>query len=304
MSASERKSLLKELSDTLANAVESAGRWTVRVDARRRLGATGVIWRPDGLIVTADHVVERDDDITIGLPDGREAAARVVGRDPGTDIAALKVDLQGLTAAPVSRADARAGNLVLALGRPHAGPAMATLGVVSAVGGTWRTWRGGTIDGVIRSDVTLYPGFSGGPLVDAEGNLAGINSSILGRGLAVTLPHAVVTRVVDALVSQGKVRRGYLGIATQPVTLPAALRSALGLSQETGLLVVGIEADSPAERGGLLIGDILVALGGRAVADIQSLQERLGPESAGTTQQLRIVRGGQTTDLTIAIGER
>lgn len=304
MSTAENKSILNELSESLADAVERAGQSMVRVSARRRLGATGLIWRPDGLIVTADHVIERDEEITVGLPDGREVGAMLVGRDPGTDLAVLRVDAQGLTAVTPSTQTARVGHLVLALGRPRDGAPLATLGVVAAVGGSWRTWRGGSVEGAIRSDVTLYPGFSGGPLVDSEGHLLGLNSSRLGRGLAVTLPHAAVTRIVDALVAQGKVRRAYLGIATQPVALPAGLRTSLGLSQEAGLLVVGIEPDSPAERAGLLLGDILVAFAGQPVADLRALQERLSADTVGTTQTLRIIRGGQSADVSITVGER
>lgn len=181
---------------------------------------------------------------------------------------------------------------------------MATLGVIGAVSGPWRTWRGGTIDHAIRSDATLYPGFSGGPLIDTEGRLIGMNTSFLSRGLSVTLPAAMVERVVEALVSKGKVTRGYLGIATQPVALPQALRSQLGLTQESGLLIVGVEPDSPAERGGLLFGDIVIAFGGQPTTDPQSLQALLGPGSAGTQQPVRVVRGGAIADTTVTVGER
>lgn len=296
--------LLTEVSDSLADAVATGARSVVRVDARRRLGATGIIWRADGFIVTADHVLERDDDITVGLPDGRDLPARIVGRDPGTDIAVLRVDATGLTAATISPTEARLGHLVLALGRPRGSEPMATLGVVGAVSGPWRTWRGGTIDHAIRSDVTLYPGFSGGPLIDTEGRVVGMNTSFLSRGLPVTLPSAVVERVVEALVSKGKVTRGYLGIATQPVALPQALRAQLGLTQESGLLVVGVEPDSPAERAGLLLGDIVIAFGGQPTTDPQSLQAQLGPGSAGTQQPVRVIRGGAIVDTTVTVGER
>ncbi|MFO7272553.1 S1C family serine protease [Sphaerobacter thermophilus] len=296
--------LLTELSDSLANAVATGARSIVRIDARRRIGATGIIWRADGLIVTADHVLEREDDITVGLPDGRDLPARIVGRDPGTDIAVLRVDADGLTAATISPVEARLGHLVLALGRPRGSEPMATLGVIGAVSGPWRTWRGGTIDHAIRSDATLYPGFSGGPLIDTEGRLIGMNTSFLSRGLSVTLPAAMVERVVEALVSKGKVTRGYLGIATQPVALPQALRSQLGLTQESGLLIVGVEPDSPAERGGLLLGDIVIAFGGQPTTDPQSLQALLGPGSAGTQQPVRVVRGGAIADTTVTVGER
>ncbi|HET9014156.1 MAG TPA: trypsin-like peptidase domain-containing protein [Thermomicrobiaceae bacterium] len=302
--SSEGKSLLSELSDDLAGAVERASASVVRVNARRRMGATGIVWSADGVIVSADHVIEREDDITVDLPGGRQVAARLVGRDPGTDLAALRVEAAGLTAAALSPVAPRVGALVLALGRGHGEAPMATLGVVSAVSGPWRTWRGGTLESVVRADATLYPGFSGGPLVDTEGRLIGVNSSTLARGLGVTIPHAVVSRVVEALVSQGKVRRGFLGVATQPVALPESLRGTLGLTQMSGLLLIGIEPDSPAELAGLMIGDVLVALGGQATPDLEALQDRLGPGSVGVAQPARLVRGGQFVELALTAGER
>ncbi|MDI3340286.1 MAG: trypsin-like peptidase domain-containing protein [Sphaerobacter sp.] len=296
--------LLTALSDSLADAVATAAPSVVRVEARRRLGATGIVWHADGLIVTADHVVERDDDITVGLPDGRDVRAHIVGRDPGTDVAVLRVDATGLMAATAAPGAARVGHLVLALGRPHGGEPMATLGLVGAVAGPWRTWRGGTVEQVIRSDVTLYPGFSGGPLIDTEGRLIGMNTSVLSRGLPVTLPHAVLARVVEALVARGKVSRGYLGIATQPVVLPAGLRAQLGLAQESGLLIVQVEPGSPAEQAGLMLGDIVIAFGGQPTPEPQALQARLEPGSVGTQQPVRVIRGGALADLTVTVGER
>lgn len=305
-SGSEGKNLLGQLSDNLADAVAVAARSTVQVRARRRVGASGIVWGADGVIVTADHVIEREDEIAVGLPDGSEVTARLVGRDPSSDLAVLKVDAQGLIAASAAAGPARVGHLVLALGRPRGGGGepLATLGMVGAVSGTWRTWRGGTLEGVIRSDVTLYPGFSGGPLVDTEGRIVGLNTSHLARGLAVTLPYTVVDRVAGALLAQGKIRRGYLGIATQPVALPAALRSKLQLSQESGLMIVGVESDSPAEQAGLLIGDILVAFAGQATEDLSALQDQLGPASVGTQQTVRLIRGGESAEVGVTVGER
>ncbi len=296
--------LLVELSNSLAEVVADAQPWIVRVSGRRRFGATGMIWSADGLIVTADHVIERQDDIRVGLADGLELQATLVGRDQGTDLALLKVDASGLSVAEFGTEAAKVGHLALALGRPHGDQAMASLGVVSAVGGTWRTWRGGSIEGVIRSDVTLYPGFSGGPLLAANGQVIGLNTSILARGLAVTIPNKVISRVAEALSSGKGTKRGFLGIATQPVRLPDNLRSVLGLKQESGLLVVNVESDSPAERAGVMLGDTLVALDGRETSEITVLQDALGPGSAGSEQIARIVRAGQLTEVTITVGER
>ncbi len=296
--------ILATLSDNLAQAVETAQPWIVRVSARRRIGATGIVWSADGLIVTADHVIDNPDDVKVGLSDGRELQATVIGRDQGTDLALLKIEAGGLPVATFSSDTARVGHLVLALGRPHGDQAMASLGVVSAVGGTWRTWRGGSIEGVIRSDVTLYPGFSGGPLLSASGEVVGLNTSILARGLAVTIPTPVIQRVAEALSSGTGTKRGYLGVATQPVRIPDGLRTSLGLGQETGLLVLNVESDSPAERAGVLLGDTLVGFGERTLAEITALQDALGPGSAGRTETARLIRAGQLADVEITIGER
>ncbi|HEX7102208.1 MAG TPA: trypsin-like peptidase domain-containing protein [Nitrolancea sp.] len=304
MDQGQSPNLLVELSNSMADLVASIQPSIVRVSGRPRYGATGIVWSADGLIITADHVVDRDEDITIGLADGRELAATLVGRDRATDLALLKVDAGDLTPASFATDAARVGQLVLAIGNPHGDQAMASLGVVSAVGNTLRSWRGGSIDGVIRSDVTLYPGFSGGPLLGADGQVVGLNTSNLARGLAVAIPHSVLSRVVDALSSGRGTKRGYLGVATQPVRLPDGLRSALGLKQETGLLIVNVEAESPAEQAGLFLGDTLIAAGDRETADINGLQDALGPGSAGSHLVAKVVRAGQLTDVTITIGER
>ncbi len=298
------KSLVVEFSDSLADAVARVGQSTVRVSARRRLGATGLIWKADGLIVTADHVIQRAEEIVIGLPDGRDIAARLIGRDPGTDIAVLKIDVSGLTPVEPSGTETRVGHLVLALGRPFRESPMATMGIVSATDGAWRTWRGGRIEGVVRSDVTLYPGFSGGPLIDGSGRVIGMNTSALARGLAVTVPYQALNQVVQALTSQGKVRHGYLGIAAQPVGLPESLRRRTGLTDQTGLLLVGVEPNSPADQSGFLLGDILVAFAGGSAGSLETLNDRLGPESVSTQQVAKIVRGGEVMDITVTVGER
>ena len=305
MQTGERNAnILTELSNNLAQAVETAQPWIVRVSARRRFGATGIVWSADGLIVTADHVIDKPEDVKVGLSDGRELQATVVGRDQGTDLALLKVEASGLSVATFATDSAKIGHLVLALGRPQGDQAMASLGVVSAVGGTWRTWRGGSIEGVIRSDVTLYPGFSGGPLLAASGEVVGLNTSILARGLAVTIPTPVIQRVAEALSSGTGTKRGYLGVATQPVRIPDALRTALNLEQETGLLVLNVESDSPAERAGVLLGDTLIGFGDKSLAEITALQDALGPGSAGSTETARLIRAGQLAEVAITIGER
>ena len=296
-------SVLAQLSEAMADAVETAGASVVTVKARRRFPATGVVWTADGVIVTSDHVIEREDRIEVGLPGGESVSASIAGRDPGSDIAVLKVAKGGLTPIVQAPGAARVGNMVLAVGRPGPEGPMASLGVVGAVGGPWRTFRGAEVEGYLRSDVTFYPGFSGGPLIDAEGRAVGLNSSRLGRGSGLTIPVAAVARIAADLLAGGKVRRAYLGISSQVARLPEKLAAALG-GQESGLLIVSVEPGSPADVAGLLIGDILVAFAGTQVTDTEDLQSLLGAELIGSEARATVLRGGSATDLAVKVGER
>jgi S1-C subfamily serine protease len=295
--------VLAALSDDLAAAVEQAGRSVVAIHARRRIPSSGVAWR-SGAIVTASHTVTRDEDITLTLPDGRTAPATLAGRDETTGLAVLRTDATGIT--PAERADSgalRVGNLVLALGRP--GTAItASLGVVSAVGGEWRTWHGGRIDQFVRLDIAVYDGFSGGPLVEAGGHILGINTSGLARGMPLTIPASTVDRIADQVLAGGRLGRGYLGLASQPVRLPEGLRQSLHLAGDFGLVVVNVEPGGPAERGGVLLGDILVALDDAAVSDPRDVLAALTPERVGQVVAVRVLRGGQPTELSITVGPR
>ena len=295
--------LLRRLSDELAGAVEQAGQAIVRVNARRRLPATGIVWSASGLVVTANHVVERDEEITVTAHDGTEYRARLVGRDPGSDLAALQVEGGNLTPARQAGVEeVRVGGLVLALGR--AGALSATIGIVSAIEGPWESGRGRRFTRLIASDAPMFPGFSGGPLVDSSGRVAGLLSSHLGRGQTLAIPTGDVEKIVTALQTHGRVKRGYLGVGAQPVALPAALKEAQGLTQEHGLLLVTVEDGGPAARSGLMIGDIIVAIAGQPVQSLDSLRQSLGPDSVGTGIPVRVLRGGQAQDLTVTVGEQ
>lgn len=294
--------VLESLSADLANAVEAAGKSLVRIEARRRQTATGIVWSADGLIVTAHHVVERDENIRAGLPDGTVVAAQLVGRDPTTDIAVLRVQAEGLAAATWAELDTvQVGQLVLAVGRPDAAP-QASLGVVNVLDDAWRTMAGGTVDAYVQTDVTMYPGFSGGALVGANGAFIGMNSSLLARGASVTLPAATLRRVADSLRVNGRVKRGFLGVNAQGVRLPASLAEALG--QETGLLLAAIEQGGPAEVAGMMVGDILVALDEQPVRHMDDLMALLSSDRVGKIVPVRVVRGGQVTDSSVTVGER
>lgn len=294
--------VLKSYSEAIAALVEDAGASIVRVEGRNRLAATGIVYAADGVIVTAHHVVERDDDLRVGLPGGETAPATLVGRDPGTDLAVLRVNHTSLAAASWSDAtELRVGNLVLALGRPGVG-VQATLGVVSALGKAWRTGAGGEIDHYFQTDVVMYPGFSGGPLLAMDGRFAGVNSSALMRGASVTIPAATVRRVVETLLTHGRMPRGYLGVGLQPVRLDAAMQATLG--QQTGLMLMSIEADSPAAQGGLLQGDVVVTLDGVPVRQLDDLQALLTGDRVGRTVVVRLVRAGAVQEQTVTIGQK
>jgi S1-C subfamily serine protease len=295
--------VLESLSNDLAGAVERAGQSVVAIHARRRIPASGIHWRP-GIVVAAHHTIQRDDDITIALADGTTAAATLAGRDPSTDLAVLKVaEVKVPVASFADDAGIRVGSLVLALGRP--GTAVtASLGVISSVGGEWRTWHGGTIDRFVRLDIAIYDGFSGGPLIDAGGRVLGLNTSGLSRGAALAIPASTVNRVVDQLLKSGRVARGYLGLGMQAVRLPAPLVERLSLPNDVGLMVVSAEAGGPGDRAGVLIGDVLIAVGDRAVADPNEVLTLLGGDQIGKTLATRIIRAGEPKMLDITIGER
>lgn len=291
---------LNALSDAMAAAVERAAAFTVMVDARRRLPASGVLYSSN-LIVTADHVVEREEDIPVYLASGDEARASVAGRDPGSDLALLRLEDVSGQAAEMAPGEARVGQLALALGRPSTSGIQASLGVISSVGGPVRTGRGGLIERYLTTDAVPYPGFSGGPLIDAAGRILGINTSGLARGSSLAIPVALAWSTAAILAEHGHIRRGYLGIRTQPVHLPG---SAPDQERSSGLLVVGIESDSPAEKGGLIVGDILTGLGGQPVTDHDELLSRLSGVLVGQPTQVAILRGGQPQEVSVVVGER
>jgi len=295
--------ILANLSDALAATVEQSSSSVVRIEGRHRLPASGVVWSADGVIVTAHHVLEQDENIHVGLPDGQTVLATLVGRDPTTDLAVLKVGASDLkTPRWLDAENLKVGNLALALGRPGQ-RIRATLGIVSAVGQGWQTPTGGAIDHYLQSDVTMYPGFSGGPMVDSSGRFLGVNSSALVRGgTTITIPTATVRRVAETLLSHGHIRRGYLGVGAQPTRLPATIASQLG--QETGLLLVSVEPNSPAEQAKLYMGDTIVALAGKPVRHLDDLFATLSGDRVDTAVPVKILRGGQTQELSVTIGER
>jgi S1-C subfamily serine protease len=297
------KNAFLELSDAAASAAERAGKSTVLVDARRKFPASGIAISAD-TILTADHVVERDEDIKVILADGAELNAKLLGRDPGSDLAVLKLEKASATPAEVSKTPARVGQFVLAIGRPSSKGIESSFGSVNAIGGPVRTGRGGRLEGFIKTDVVSYPGFSGGPLVNGDGTIFGINTSGFGSGSAITIPAEIAWKIAEALVKDGKIKRGYLGIRSQTVDLTADGRKALKREQEHGLLIVGMEEDSPAAKGGLLVGDILVGVAGEAIQHHDELFTKLSGDVVGKSTAMDVLRGGKLETIKVVVGER
>ncbi len=293
---------IKALSDELAALVQTAGESIVRVSARPHFGASGIIWSADGVIVTAEHVIEREDRIEVGLPDGRTVGARLVGRDPTTDLALIRAETADLKAARFGGLEnLKVGHIVVAVARPGR-ELQATLGIVSAIGGPWRPLPGGQLDNYLQTDVTMYPGFSGGALVAADGSVVGLNTSALARGVSVAVPANTLSRVVETLLTHGRIRRAYLGITSQPVRLPDAVRERVGRGM--GLIVVSVETGSPADRAGLTVGDVIIAVGDQPVSRPDELLAQLTADRIGQPLTLRVLRGGQPAELTVIPAER
>lgn len=282
---------LLSLSNAMAEAVEEAGQSVVRVEARRRIPASGIVWDDAGVIVTAHHVVQRQDHLMVGLPDGSKKEAKFIGRDPSTDLAVLKVD--GLKR-PVPRwrplDQLKVGHLVLALGRPGA-HVNASLGVISSLEDRAAHPGLGSLDALVQTDVVMYPGFSGGPLIDAQAGFVGLNTSALVRGVSLAVPFPTVERVVAALLKDGRIQRAYLGVGLQPVRLPDNFQDQL--NRETGLMIVSIEPDGPAEKGGLLLGDVIVGLAEMPMTHVDALLGALTGNLIGEKVKLDLIRAGK-----------
>ena len=302
--SNDHRNALSSLSADLEAAVATAASATVRVDARRRLPASGIAWDRH-VIVTAAHVLERDEDITVGLPDGTEAAATLAGRDDGSDIAVLRLTEAALDA-PDWSDDVAVGRLALAIGRPGSNPE-AAFGIVRAIGGSWRAHGGVPVEGYLRTDATMYPGFSGGPLVDATGRILGMNTSRYAADDGFTVPTVAARPIIEVLLRDGQIRPAYIGVASQAVVLPEATAAVLPgdlAEQAGGLLVVGVEPGTPAGAAGVLQGDVIVGLAGKPVRDTDDLMAQLLPGRIGEALALVVVRGGAPHELQVTPVER
>ncbi|MDH5606681.1 MAG: S1C family serine protease [Anaerolineae bacterium] len=289
---------ITKLSEAMAGAVEKAGASTVLVNGRRRIPASGIALSKE-LILTANHVVQEEEALSVILPDGTEVNAKLLGRDPGSDTALLKLEKSAAVPAE-PHAEARVGEMVLALGRPSTGGIQASLGIVSAIGGPAHTRRGAMLEGHIRTDAIPYPGFSGGPLIDGEGRVIGMNTSGLGHGSSIAIPIELAKKIAGSLEKHGSVKRGYLGIRSQLVDIPAEAK----IKQTTGLLVVGLEGESPASGGGLMVGDIITGLNGESVKNHDELLTLLSGEIVGKEAKIEVLRGGKAQTVKVTVGER
>jgi len=291
------------LSKEVSGAVEMAGRAVVALTARRRIPSSGVVWR-SGTVVTANHTLEQEE-ITATLPDGRTTSVSLTGRDPGTDLAILRLEGVELPAAEAGDfSNVKVGHVVLAVARTFEGGERAALATIGVLAGAWRPWGGGLLDRTVRLDRNLHPNFSGGPVVDRQGRVLGIGTSGLSRYSAVVIPASTVSRVVSELLTRGHIARGYLGLGMYPLRLPGKLQTSLNLAGESGIMVVAVEAESPAEKAGVMIGDILVALEGSPLRDTDDVQSFLGGERVGKPVSAKIIRGGSLKELTLVVGER
>jgi len=293
---------LVAFSDHAAQLVERTGSSIVAVHGGGQGSSSGIHWR-SGVIVTAEEVLERDEDVKVTLPSGRLVEASLAGRDPSTDVAVLRFQPDGLPAA--STADAatlRPGHVVLAVGN-HEGAPVASLGVVAAVGGPWHSLRGGTIDNLIRIDLVLSRAAEGGALIDAQGSVVGM--AVLGpRRRVLAIPPSTIDRVVDQILAKGHVFRGYLGAGLQPLRRGRPSHDTQPAGSGRGVLVVSIDPDGPAARAGLLVGDIVMTWNAKPIDRVRDVMHLLGVDSVGATVDLQLIRGGAPTTLKVALGER
>jgi serine protease Do len=290
-------------SERIAAIVEQVGASTVAVIGRRDAVASGVAWRT-GLIVTAAHVFRRTPAaVTLVDANAQSLAATLVGIDSSTDLALFRLADEGAVA-PVTLGDAapvKAGHFAIAVGRSGEGDAIASAGLVNRAGGPWQTWLGGPVDRLIRLDGGVYEGLSGAPVADASGAVIGTATAALSRSYGIVVPASTVSRVVDALLANGRVARAWLGIGAQTVPLPDDAAPAAG-ADRTGLLVTSLAAGGPAERAGLLIGDIIVRAAGSAAANLLALRQALAAH-VGKSVTLAVLRGGAPLDLQAEVGE-
>ena len=304
MSTQGSAQALAAFSDDVADLVERVGASVVALQARRSDPASAIVLEP-GVVATAAHTLRREEGITAVLADGSASAATLVGVDPGTDIAVLKLDSsQGAAIELGDAAAVRTGSFVVAVSRGTDGSLSASAGIVARTGGAWRTWRGGHVDRLVQLDGGLWAGFSGGPVVDARGGVIGIGTSALSRGRAVVVPGSVLKRVSAQLLARGHVSHAYIGAAVQPVEVPEALRTALSIAHTHGLIVISTVPGGPADAAGIALGDTLLSVDGKTLADVDDLKSALGADRIGKPVAVSLIRAKQLVNVEVVVGER
>ena len=301
MTLTPNSNSLIAFSQHLADIVEVVGQSVVAINGQR-FSCSGICWRK-GLVVTSDENIKGETGLTITLPNGETAPVSLLGRDRSTDVAVFKSDAK-LPIAPIdSNCELKVGNLAIAIGRDRERGIFASQGVVSTVGGSWRSTLGGYIDRFIRLDLNFYPGSGGSALVNAAGQVVGFNTTGPRRSV-LTIPAATVDRVINQLLETGYIRRGYLGLAMQPVYLPDSLVAEFSLTTQQGLMVVNVESQSPSEQAGILLGDILTKIEDTPVARLGDLQAFLEPQNVDKAIAVQLIRGGKLQDRSLTIGDR
>ena len=295
------KNIASILSNQMADAVEHVSTALVLVNGRQGRPASGIVSAQD-LVLTADHVLEREEDLTIETHDQRTLPAQFAGRDLATDLAVLRVANLELIPAVTSTDLARVGQLVLAVGRSASEGPMASVGIVSAVGGPIRMPQGAMLERYIRTDAIPYPGFSGGPLIDIQGAVLGITTTGLVNSATLAIPAHIAWGIAETLAQQGFIKRGYLGISSQLVQLPETQRA--GRTEDHGLLIVQVDEGSPAQKGGLMVGDILVTLDNHPLKDAEDLRSLLSGDRVGKSIPIEVVRGGKPQTIQVTVGQR
>jgi serine protease Do len=297
------KAELSGLSESVIELVRRTVGGVVALKAAPYRVVSGVSLRAD-LIATADHSLKRQERVPVETGDGRQGVASILGRDPRVDVAILKVEDLKLT--PLEARDPaslKPGMLAAVVGLTIDSGPSASLGILGAVSGSRRTWRGGLLDHFVRLDVNVYPSQIGAAVVDSDGGLIGLATPALLRHSSVAVPLATLNRTAEELLQQGRIRQGYLGVGLQPVAIPAALQEKIG-GQQSGLILLSVEAGSPAEQGRLQLGDTLISLSGKPLSDVDDLQNALQGDSVGQNVKLVLLRGGERVETQILIAER
>ena len=297
------KSVWTQLSSSFADTIAALENSIVAIDGGGRSTTSGVVWRP-GVIVTTHHGLRLRENIKIILA-GEPFSARLIGSDATTDLAVLGIDADKLV--PVSSANdlaTRAGEVVLSVGRSRLGDISASCGIIARTGSTWRTWRGGAIERLIRPDIRLYVGQSGSALINERRQVLGINSPALARQAVITIPVQTINRVVDAVLELGHVPRPFLGLAMQPIPVPDPVREAYPDATDEVLLVTHVEPKAPAALAGVMVGDVIVLFNGEPVPGLREILQRLRASRIGDTISLTVFRGGAKVDLTVSVADR